>query len=150
MVSANPFRLSIASTLDADDREEPTTAAVAPPEKTKWQRVWPVFACGAGLYSDGYLNGVIGQVSAMLAKIYPNEYKGSRAQSNVSSIAFAGTVIGQLVFGYMADRYTRKLAMTVSAAILIVMAALCTGSYGAGGSVEGLFTMLVCIFVVLP
>lgn len=79
----------------------------------------------------------------MLSKIYPDEYSGSRAQSNVSSIAFAGTVVGQLTFGYVADRYTRKLAMTVSAVILIVFAALCTGSYGAGGSVDGLFTMLV-------
>lgn len=79
----------------------------------------------------------------MLGKIYPDEYKGSRAQSNVSSIAFAGTVVGQLLFGYVADRYSRKLAMTISAVILIVMAALCTGSYGAGGSAEGLFTMLV-------
>jgi hypothetical protein len=26
--------------------------------KSFYQRVWPVFACGAGLFSDGYLNGV--------------------------------------------------------------------------------------------
>ncbi|KAF8544561.1 major facilitator superfamily domain-containing protein [Trichophaea hybrida] len=139
MASLNPFRLSISSSVNADSSNNND----ATPSKTKWQRVWPIFACGAGLYSDGYLNGVIGQVGAMLAKIYPAEYKGSRAQSNVSSIAFAGTVIGQLVFGYVADQYSRKLAMTVSAGILIVMAALCTGSYGAGGNVEGLFTMLV-------
>jgi hypothetical protein len=25
--------------------------------KTWWQRSWPAFACGTGLYSDGYLNG---------------------------------------------------------------------------------------------
>lgn len=25
--------------------------------KTWWQRVWPVMACGAGLFSDGYING---------------------------------------------------------------------------------------------
>jgi MFS family permease len=79
----------------------------------------------------------------MLARIYPKEYENSSARSNVSSIAFAGTVIGQLLFGYIADRYTRKLAMTVSAGILILMAALCTASYGAKGSVEGLITMLV-------
>lgn len=41
---------------DVADPDDPTNAA--PPEKTKWQRLWPVFACGAGLYSDGYLNGV--------------------------------------------------------------------------------------------
>jgi hypothetical protein len=26
--------------------------------KTRWERSWPVIACGAGLFSDGYLNGV--------------------------------------------------------------------------------------------
>jgi hypothetical protein len=51
-------------------------------------------ACGAGLFSDGYLNGVIGFVSTMLAKIYPDSYTSSPAQRNVSSITFAGTVVG--------------------------------------------------------
>lgn len=27
-------------------------------EKTRWERIMPVIACGAGLFSDGYLNGV--------------------------------------------------------------------------------------------
>jgi hypothetical protein len=26
--------------------------------KTRWERSWPIIACGAGLFSDGYLNGV--------------------------------------------------------------------------------------------
>lgn len=34
---------------------------VAPLEnthKSRWERSWPTIACGAGLFSDGYLNGV--------------------------------------------------------------------------------------------
>lgn len=27
-------------------------------QKSRWERSWPVIACGAGLFSDGYLNGV--------------------------------------------------------------------------------------------
>lgn len=27
-------------------------------DKSFWDRLWPVIACGAGLFSDGYLNGV--------------------------------------------------------------------------------------------
>ncbi|CAN9132043.1 unnamed protein product [Alternaria alternata] len=27
-------------------------------EKGRWERLWPVIACGAGLFSDGYLNNV--------------------------------------------------------------------------------------------
>jgi hypothetical protein len=26
--------------------------------KGRWERSWPIIACGAGLFSDGYLNGV--------------------------------------------------------------------------------------------
>ena len=26
-------------------------------EKGRWERSWPTIACGAGLFSDGYLNG---------------------------------------------------------------------------------------------
>lgn len=68
-------------------------------EKTRWERLWPVIACGAGLFSDGYLNGVIGFVSTMLGKIYPVAYASSPAQRNVSSITFAGTVVGVSTVG---------------------------------------------------
>jgi hypothetical protein len=33
-------------------------ASVARTEKGRWERLWPVIACGAGLFSDGYLNNV--------------------------------------------------------------------------------------------
>lgn len=83
----------------------------------------------------------------MLSKIYPDDYKGTTAGKNVASIAFAGTVFGQLLFGWVADNYSRKFAMTASALLLILFATLCTASYGAGGSPNGLFTMLtVCRF----
>jgi hypothetical protein len=32
--------------------------SVAQVEKGRWERLWPVIACGAGLFSDGYLNNV--------------------------------------------------------------------------------------------
>lgn len=28
------------------------------PQKGRWERSWPTITCGAGLFSDGYLNGV--------------------------------------------------------------------------------------------
>jgi len=27
-------------------------------QKSRWERLWPVMACGAGLFSDGYINNV--------------------------------------------------------------------------------------------
>lgn len=61
---------------------------------------------------------------------------------NVTAIAFAGTVVGQLFFGWMSDHYSRKWALLTSTVILFIFAALGAGSYG-GGSVNGIFQALV-------
>jgi MFS family permease len=79
----------------------------------------------------------------MLARIYPDAYKASSAQANVASITFAGTVLGMLFFGYTSDHYSRKWSLFVSTIIIILFAALGTGSYGAGGSPTGLLAALV-------
>ncbi|EFE41537.1 hypothetical protein TRV_03715, partial [Trichophyton verrucosum HKI 0517] len=122
------------------------------PEKSRWERSWPTIACGAGLFSDGYLNNpegrtltpsqVIGSVNTILSTIYPESYNASSAVKNVPSIAFAGTVIGQLLFGYISDHYSRKWSLMASTIILIIFAALCAGAHGAGGSQAGLFAAL--------
>lgn len=131
--------------------QEPSATEVASAErrgsitetdKSQWERLWPVIACGAGLFSDGYLNGVIGSVNTMLSTIYPKQYKGSSAQANVSSITFAGTVVGMLFFGYTSDAYSRKWSLFVSTIIVLLFAALGAGSYGAGGSINGLLAAL--------
>jgi MFS family permease len=85
---------------------------------------------------------VIGSVNTMLKTIYKKQYTSSHAQSNVSSIAFAGTVVGQLFFGYLSDHWSRKNSLLVSTIILIIFAALGAGSYGAHGSTQGLFAAL--------
>ena len=78
----------------------------------------------------------------MLAMIYPKQYKSSPAQSNISAIAFAGTVVGQLFFGWYSDRFSRKWALMTSTVILIIFAALGAGAYGYHGSTYGLFAAL--------
>lgn len=79
----------------------------------------------------------------MLSRIYPDAYTGSSAQANVSSITFAGTVVGMLFFGYTSDHFSRKWSLFASTIIIILFAALATGSYGAGGSPRGLLSALV-------
>lgn len=78
----------------------------------------------------------------MMGKIYPDAYKNSPASQNVSSIAFAGTVVGQLVFGYLSDHWSRKWSLLISTIILFLFAALSAGSYGYNGSTYGLFAAL--------
>lgn len=81
-------------------------------------------------------------MNTILGTLYPTKYAASAAAQNVSSIAFAGTVVGQLVFGYTSDHYSRKWSLLISTIILFVFAALGAGSYGAGGSTYGLFAAL--------
>ena len=78
----------------------------------------------------------------MLGRIYGTAYTGSSSQKNISAITFAGTVLGQLVFGYTSDKWSRSNSLLLSTVILIVFAALGAGSYGAGGSLQGMFAAL--------
>ena len=78
----------------------------------------------------------------MLGQIYGSVYTDSTASQNVAAIAFVGTVVGMLVFGYTSDHYSRKWSLMVSTIILFVFAALCAGSYGYHGSAGGMFAAL--------
>lgn len=111
--------------------------------KFRWLSCWPAFALGFGLFSDGYVNALIGSVLTILGIMYPKEYKGSNAINNVSSIAFVGTVVGQLSFGYIADRIDRKKGMLAANVILIFFTILCAaGTWGAHGSIYGMLAAL--------
>lgn len=121
--------------LEGDDKEIVT--------KTKVSKLWPAFTSGAGLFSDGYVNASIGTVSTILGILYPTQYADSNVISNVSAIAFAGTVVGMLVFGYISDRISRKTGMLVTNCMLILFTLLtCVGTWGAHGSVYGMFAAL--------
>ena len=43
----------------------------APVEKGRWECLWPVIACGAGLFSDGYLNNVHEPPQAFTTQTHP-------------------------------------------------------------------------------
>lgn len=56
--TAEKSQVPVNSVTNADEPLE-----VVPLEnihKSRWERSWPTIACGAGLFSDGYLNGVCG------------------------------------------------------------------------------------------
>lgn len=93
--------------------------------KIQMKNLWPAFISGAGLFSDGYVNNSIGTVTTCLSLLYADEYTKSRAISNIAAIAFAGTVIGQLAFGYISDHYARKGGMMAANIMLIFFALLC-------------------------
>lgn len=77
----------------------------------------------------------------MLKLQYGDLYRDSPAARHVADIAFAGTVVGQLVFGFASDRWSRANSLVASTLILIVFTALSAGSYFRGDP-AGMFNML--------
>ncbi|KAH7921614.1 MFS general substrate transporter [Leucogyrophana mollusca] len=108
-----------------------------------------IFACGTALFSDGYANGIIGSVITLLTRIYGKDAVDANDYSNaLTSVAFAGTVVGMLAFGYVSDKFGRKFGMMFAAGIVVVFSALSAASSGANHSLDGMLAMLcVCRFM---
>ncbi|KAJ8502929.1 hypothetical protein ONZ45_g11307 [Pleurotus djamor] len=117
--------------------------------KERLRSVSLIFACGTALFSDGYANGVIGNVNTLLTRIYGSERLANHNYSRtLSSLGFAGTVVGMLVFGYLSDKIGRKFGMMTATAIVAVFSALSAASKGANGSFGGMLAMLsACRFL---
>ncbi|KAF8887086.1 putative metabolite transporter [Infundibulicybe gibba] len=111
--------------------------------KVRLRKVSLIFACGTALFSDGYANGVIGGVNTLLIRIY-----GKKALSDgdidrtLTSLSYAGIIIGMLAFGFLSDKVGRKFGMMASSAIVVAFSALSAVSSGMNGNVHGLLDML--------
>ncbi|KAG6813907.1 hypothetical protein H0H92_005756 [Tricholoma furcatifolium] len=93
--------------------------------------------------SKGYANGVIGSVNTLLKRTYGADVVDAHNYSTVlSSLAFAGTVVGMLIFGYLSDKVGRKFGMMTATGIVAVFSALSAASSGAHGSIHGMLAML--------
>ncbi|KAF8956504.1 putative metabolite transporter [Flammula alnicola] len=111
--------------------------------KERVKSVSLIFACGTALFSDGYANGVIGSVNTLLTRIYGAEKLSQHNYSRaLSSLGFAGAILGMLVFGYLSDKIGRKFGMMATTTIIALFSGLSAASAGAHGSVGGLLSML--------
>jgi len=109
----------------------------------KLSQVSLIFACGTALFSDGYANGIIGSVNTILHRIYPDTFANDSNYGTVlSSLAFAGTIVGMLSFGWLSDKVGRKFGMMSATVIVAVFSFLSACSAGANGSTIGLLAGL--------
>jgi len=89
-----------------------------------------VLTGGAGLVADGYDLQVMNLVTAILSHLYPTGMDAS-GKSFCTSMTFAGIVLGQLIFGPLADIMGRKLAAIATACLTLIGAlasSICTTS----------------------
>ncbi|KIM84250.1 hypothetical protein PILCRDRAFT_6519 [Piloderma croceum F 1598] len=113
--------------------------------KLALSRVSLIFACGTALFSDGYANNIIGAVNTILTRIYGADFLPKNYSQTLTSIGFAGTIVGMLTFGYLSDKFGRKFGMMAATAIVFVFSALSAASKGADGNTHGMLAMLIAM-----
>lgn len=107
-----------------------------------------IFACGTALFSDGYVNANSGPTNTILSIIYSQDKYADQNlnlthfSSLYSSMTFAGTLLGMIVFGVLSDRIGRKFGMLFASVWLSLWSVIAAGAYGAGGSINGMFAAL--------
>lgn len=105
-----------------------------------------IFACGASLFSDGYVNAISGPVTTIITGYLYQDATAeekSRFKTLFPSMAFVGTVIGMGSFGVLVDVVGRKWGMLICSIGLIIFSILAAGAWGARGTTGGLFAALI-------
>ena len=75
---------------------------------------------GVGFFLDGYTLFVSNIVLPMISYVYWRDDTSSSQAMKINIATLAGTMLGQIAFGYLADRYGRKKMYGVELVTLIV------------------------------
>ncbi|EZF36223.1 repressible high-affinity phosphate permease [Trichophyton mentagrophytes] len=107
-----------------------------------------VFVAGIGFFTDGYDIFAVGMIIPMLAHVYWQGTMPTHIETGMRAATLLGTIIGQFVFGILADLYGRRkmygfelLVVTLST-IGVTMAA-----DGASGSMSIVAWLIVWRFI---
>ncbi|OJJ50631.1 hypothetical protein ASPZODRAFT_56468 [Penicilliopsis zonata CBS 506.65] len=118
------FHNDFAHVADPNERRR---LALAEIDKAKfgWYHVRAVVVAGVGFFTDSYDIFAINLCSAMLGVVYWQDAKSnpgkitSSADTAIKVSTSGGTVIGQLLFGWLADRVGRKRMYGIELLIII-------------------------------
>ncbi|KAI0553691.1 major facilitator superfamily domain-containing protein [Xylaria curta] len=122
--------------LHIQDPNERRRLALAEIDKAPfgWYHVRACVVAGVGFFTDSYDIFVVSLLNVMLGIVYFQDAKGKLPQSSDNAIKLAtsaGTVVGQLGFGYLADHVGRKKMYGLELIVIIfatIGQALASGS----------------------
>ncbi|KAL4424952.1 hypothetical protein ABPG77_009681 [Micractinium sp. CCAP 211/92] len=110
----------------------------------RWWRSWAV--PGMGMFVEAWMIFAIGNILPLLAINYPYCFGRTQpascnksAADAVTYIEVCGIILGMLVLGFFADIIGRKWGSRLTATIMLVGAALLTGSAGNDGQFLAMF-----------
>jgi PHS family inorganic phosphate transporter-like MFS transporter len=103
-----------------------------------WYHVRAIVVAGVGFFTDSYDIFAVSLLTTMLGIVYFHDTKGAMPTSSDTAIKLAtsaGTVVGQLVFGALADHIGRKKMYGVEL-IFIIVATLAQAITGPGPATD--------------
>lgn len=78
-----------------------------------------VLVAGVGFFLDGYTLFASNVVLPMISYVYWQDDLSTHRNSQINMATLGGTMLGQLVFGFLADKYGRKKMYGVELILLI-------------------------------
>ncbi|KAM0944485.1 putative ABC-type phosphate transporter [Dioscorea sansibarensis] len=105
--------------------------------RTQWYHITAIVIAGMGFFTDAYDLFCISTVSKLLGRLYYSKLGDTKpgklpkdVNNAVIGVALVGTLMGQLVFGWLGDKLGRKKVYGITL-IMMVLCAICSGlSFG--------------------
>ncbi|KAI4341774.1 hypothetical protein MLD38_026458 [Melastoma candidum] len=105
--------------------------------KTQWYHFTAIVIAGMGFFTDAYDIFCISLVTKLLGRLYyhidGSEKPGSlppNVSAAVNGVAFCGTLLGQLFFGWLGDKLGRKKVYGMTLLLMVVSAVASGLSFG--------------------
>ncbi|CAN7062022.1 unnamed protein product [Brassica rapa subsp. trilocularis] len=105
--------------------------------KTQWYHFTAIIIAGMGFFTDAYDLFCISLVTKLLGRIYYH-VEGSRKPGTlppnvaaaVNGVAFCGTIVGQLFFGWLGDKLGRKKVYGMTLMVMVTCSVASGLSFG--------------------
>ncbi|CAA7390777.1 unnamed protein product [Spirodela intermedia] len=117
---------------------------------TQWYHFTAVVIAGMGFFTDAYDLFCISLVTKLLGRIYYSEPGVAKpgtlpphVSAAVNGVAFCGTLLGQLFFGWLGDKLGRKKVYGMTLALMVICSVASGLSFG--HSTKGVMATL-CFF----
>ncbi|KAJ7085741.1 major facilitator superfamily transporter [Mycena belliarum] len=128
----------------ANDAQDPVLAIVS--RKEQLSSAFTIACSGFALISDGLQNNIMSLTNVVFGQIYGSAYS-SVWSTQLSNSLTVGTILGQLVIGYICDIKGRKWGIVLSTVLIVVGVILCTAAHGANGSFHGFLWMFTASYL---
>ncbi|CAM8982884.1 unnamed protein product [Rhodiola kirilowii] len=90
--------------------------------RTQWYHVTTIVIAGMGFFTDAYDLFCISTISKLLGRLYYFDPASDAVNNAVIGMALAGTLTGQLTFGYLGDKLGRKKVYGVTLILMTICA----------------------------